>query len=128
MLYEVITAFTTSDVSGRVIENNGEFYANSTGALLFSIPATDNGTPVTPPSKIFVMDGKSIGDYIFNNANSGFGIDLGVTWKINPQLTFTASALDLGKIKWTKYLYKLDFNDGLYAIENIHINPRNNFV
>jgi len=119
-------SFTTSDVSGRVIENNGEFYANSTGALLFSIPASDNGTAGAAPSKIHVMDGKSIGDYIFNNGNSGFGIDLGITWKINPQVTFTASALDLGKIKWTKYLYKLDFNGGLYAIENIHLNPETN--
>jgi hypothetical protein len=119
-------SFTTSDVSGQVTEENGNFYAKSSGSLMFSIPASDNGTADAPPTRIRVMDGKTVGDYVFNTENTGMGIDLGITWIINKQLVFTASALDLGKIKWKKYLYQLDFDGGLYAIENIHLNPETN--
>ncbi|WP_146161406.1 DUF5723 family protein [Mangrovibacterium marinum] len=117
-------SFTTSDVSGRMIEKEGAFYAKSSGSIILSAPASDNGTDTIPPSKINLMDGKSVSDYVFNTGNKGLGIDLGMSWKINPQLTFTVSVLDLGKISWKKYLYKLDFDEGLYEIENIRYNPQ----
>lgn len=38
-------------------------------------------------------------DHIFFN-NSGFGFDLGLTFKLNEKLTLSASALDIGSISW----------------------------
>ncbi len=44
-----------------------------------------------------------IGRIGFNfSGNHGFGIDLGADWQINEQLSFSVSALDLGRINWKK--------------------------
>ncbi|MES2591287.1 MAG: DUF5723 family protein [Bacteroidota bacterium] len=39
-------------------------------------------------------------DYLFKKKNRGFGIDLGGSYKYNEKLTFSASMIDLGYIKW----------------------------
>jgi hypothetical protein len=39
-------------------------------------------------------------DYIFNNSNTGYGIDLGAFYKLNKDFSFGASVLDLGYISW----------------------------
>jgi hypothetical protein len=40
------------------------------------------------------------GDYLMNNSNKGFAVDLGATYKYNDKLTFGLSVLDFGGIKW----------------------------
>lgn len=40
------------------------------------------------------------GDYMFKSKNSGIGIDLGATYKLNKKFTFGFSLLDFGYIKW----------------------------
>ena len=53
-----------------------------------------------------------IGDFDFDSgklgiAGYGFGIDLGVSYKIMDNLTVSASVLDLGFISWTKGATKI---------------------
>ncbi|MGB3586293.1 MAG: DUF5723 family protein [Tunicatimonas sp.] len=38
--------------------------------------------------------------YIYNMQNTGFGIDLGGTYELNNQLSFSASVINLGMISW----------------------------
>lgn len=118
-------SFTTSSVTGYITEDEGNYYVQSQGDIFFSVPATDNEQN-GEISEIDIMEGKTAGDYLFNNSNSGFGLDLGLNWKINPQLEFSASVLDLGSIKWDKYLYRLNFDEGTYQVENIYLDPETN--
>lgn len=118
-------AFTSSNVSGYITEASGQFYAQSRGDLYFSIPATDNEAN-GEVSRVFVMNGKSIADYVFNTGNSGFGLDVGLVWRVNPTLTISGSVLDLGSIKWSKYLYRLNFDKGNYRIDDIYLDPTDN--
>ncbi len=120
-------SFLTSTVEGQMIDENSTYYAKSQGDVFFSIPAADNEQNGVI-TKIAVMDGYSVMDYVFNRKNSGFGLDLGINWKINPYLTFTASVLDLGEITWKEYLYKLNFDGGLYEIQNVHLDPDRNVL
>ncbi|HNW99575.1 MAG TPA: DUF5723 family protein [Bacteroidales bacterium] len=66
-------------------------------------------------------------DFFTNNSNKGFGIDLGVFYKLNSSFSFGASIVDLGYIKWQTgggssvrnyssnvqdfVFYGIDFND-----------------
>lgn len=115
-------SFLASTLSGEMIDEEGAYFARSHGDVFFSIPATDNEANGTI-TKINVMDGKTASDYVFNRKNSGVGIDLGINWKINPQWEFTASVLDLGSINWRQDIYDLNFDNGLYKIENVHFDP-----
>lgn len=118
-------AFITSNAFGFVTEASGNYYVHSRGDIYFSIPATDNEQN-GQISRINVMDGKTVGDYVFNTGNAGFGLDLGLSWKINSQLLLSASVLDLGSIKWDQYLYRLNFDQGTYQVENVHLDPTTN--
>jgi len=115
-------SFLASTLSGEMIDEEGIYFARSHGDVFFSIPATDNEANGVI-SKISVMNGKTVSDYVFNRKNSGVGIDLGINWKINQQWEFTASVLDLGSINWKQHIYDLNFDDALYQIDNVHFDP-----
>ncbi|MFV0375824.1 MAG: DUF5723 family protein [Mangrovibacterium sp.] len=118
-------AFSTSNAASYIAGVDGNYYVKSKGDVYFSIPATDdeqNGEI----TKVNVMDGKTVSDYVFNSGNSGFGLDFGLNWKINPQLEFSAAVLDVGSIKWKKYLYRFNFDEGSYQIENVELDPVTN--
>ncbi len=62
---------------------------------------------VTPNEEGYVDDIEDIDikdidikDYLFNKQNKGFGIDLGMTYKLDELTTISASILDIGYIKW----------------------------
>jgi len=42
----------------------------------------------------------SVGNYAFKKKNSGVGIDLGGVYKLNKKISFSASVVDLGFIRW----------------------------
>jgi hypothetical protein len=42
----------------------------------------------------------SFADYAFKRKNNGFGMDLGLEYKVNEKFTLSASLLDMGFIKW----------------------------
>lgn len=47
-------------------------------------------------------------DIVFQNGNPGGALDLGATYKFNEKLTFYASVLDLGFIKWKQNINALN--------------------
>ena len=46
------------------------------------------------------FDNFSVSKYAFKKKNTGMGIDLGGVYKLNKKISFSASVIDLGFIKW----------------------------
>ena len=53
-----------------------------------------------------------LNDYLLNKNNGG-GIDLGVIWEYDEQLTLAASLIDLGLIRWATNVQQFDANAGV---------------
>ncbi len=52
----------------------------------------------------------SLSNYLFQFRNPGLGIDFGVEYKYNTQLTLSASILDLGYIAWLSDIYSINID------------------
>lgn len=65
-----------------------------------------------------------IGDYLFKKKNRGLGIDLGGVYKYNEKLTFSASLIDLGFIKWKDAVSNYQSHDpnASYTYEGMDLN------
>lgn len=71
------------------------------------------------------LDSSSFSDmspmsYAFGRKNSGFGIDLGATYKINNKISVSGSVIDLGYIKWKDQVNNYTLN-GSYSYSGIDI-------
>jgi hypothetical protein len=77
------------------------------------------------------IDGK---DVMLQKGNTGMAFDLGVVYKLNPQITFFGSAIDMGKISFKKDLnnlkytfsYKwdgLDFSNSVNESQENYVDP-----
>ncbi|WMJ74859.1 DUF5723 family protein [Cytophagaceae bacterium ABcell3] len=71
---------------------------------MYSLEAYANGSLNTsyPPSFIEGENDQEFNPagYFTNFSNNGFGTDLGASYKVNNRLTFSASVLNLGFIRW----------------------------
>jgi hypothetical protein len=65
--------------------------------------------------------GDHLGDYM---RNSGWGVDVGATYKLMDRLTLGASLVDIGSIKWTNntYQYTLDPAKAKYTFQGVDLN------
>lgn len=77
----------------------------------------------------FISQGSEYLQNTFFGANSGLGIDVGVSYKISSQLQFSASILDLGYINHTSDVQNTRV-EGSYTFEGVNFqydpsNPRN---
>jgi hypothetical protein len=52
--------------------------------------------------------------YLMNSGNPGIGVDLGINYRIMPDLTLSMSVIDLGEINWKNNLNSKSFN-GQYS-------------
>jgi len=59
-----------------------------------------DGSITTAPS----LASTSLQKYLINSGNPGFGIDLGLKYKITPKLSASLSIIDLGAINWKNNL------------------------
>ena len=94
-------------VGGRVKYLYGmeNVWTKKTDVTLFTDP---KGFDLTASSDIIVntsgLDSASMANpskkYLFGSKNSGFGLDLGATYKIKDDITLSASIVDLGYIRW----------------------------
>jgi len=99
-----------SEVSGKIIERRDTFFTQISGPMRLSIPANpdlDNGVL----KDMNLAKNFDIGNYITNAKNVGVGIDLGINYKISPEIELSASVIDLGSIKWKQNINTLMFND-----------------
>ncbi|MGB3946352.1 MAG: DUF5723 family protein [Bacteroidia bacterium] len=65
-----------------------------------------------------------IADYLFKKKNKGLGIDLGGVYKLNEKLSFSASIIDLGFIRWKDQVsnYQSSNTNASYTYEGVSIN------
>ncbi len=104
-----------SEVPGQVTEKNGYYFLETTGPLKTSAPLefiVGNDSIITGanPSKNFTPL-----NYLFNTKNIGIGIDLGITYEVNPDWQVSASIVDFGKINWNYNLNSMNLH-GKYEI------------
>lgn len=99
-----------SEVQGGMKQSKGQFIMQTYGPARLSIPLRLIQNNDSTLSSAASPDGFSITNYIFNTKNPGFGIDLGLSYRISPRLEFSASVIDFGKIKWNHYVSNMLFN------------------
>lgn len=114
-------SMANSNLNGGPSARNGNFYAETAGSIFFSIPATHTESNGEIDS-VLVMNDKSVADYLMNTRNTGFGLDLGLNWQVNPYLQFSAAILDLGSITWKESVYELNFDEGNYELDDVYYN------
>jgi hypothetical protein len=112
----------SSGIYGSVKELGGTYYLKMMGKGKMSMPESgtlnDDGTITTSPS----LSGTTIDDYLMNSGNPGFGIDLGAKYQISPELSVSASLIDIGKINWKKNLNSKNF-DGDFLFKGWSVEP-----
>ncbi|MDP3641584.1 MAG: DUF5723 family protein [Bacteroidota bacterium] len=103
----------SSEISGSIQDQSGNYLLKTWGKGNLSMPEetilNNDGTTTSIPS----LAKSSVTSYLMNSGNPGFGIDLGVKYKITPKLSFSMSVIDLGKINWKSNLNSKSF-DGMY--------------
>lgn len=61
-------------------------------------------------------------EFLLNNQNKGFGIDLGGSYKYNNKFTFGVSIIDFGYIKWKSGVHNLSNTFPEFTFEGVDIN------
>jgi len=107
-------AAIVSGLSGSIHNISNNYILRAGGKINLSIPLVQ--TPQDGESATtFSLSGSNTMDYLMNSGNTGFGADLGIKYNINPNLVFSLSIIDLGRIDWKTNLNSKVF-DGEYPI------------
>jgi len=61
-------------------------------------------------------------DFVLNQGNMGFAVDLGAVYNIGDYFTLSASVVDLGYINWKQDVYNF-ISKGTYDFEGIDLSP-----
>jgi hypothetical protein len=66
----------------------------------------------------------SLNEYAFGRKNTGFAVDFGMSYKYSEKLSFSASVLDLGSIKWNSHVvnYKSNNENSEFTYYGIDLN------
>ena len=65
-------------------------------------------------------DGYFGADYIMNNKNKGYAIDLGAKYEITPKLSLSAGINDLGYINWTSNIHNYTAGPAAFTFDGFH--------
>ena len=112
-------AAIVSGLSGSIHNISNNYLLQAGGKINLSIPlaqTSQDGESTTTLS----LSGSNAMEYLMNSGNKGFGADLGIKYNINPNLGFSLSVIDLGRIDWKTNLNSKVF-DGEYSISKRNI-------
>jgi len=70
---------------------------------------------------VATSDDFTLGSFIFNSRNVGAGLDIGIDYRLNSDISFSASVTDFGQIKWTNNLNSMDYI-GEYLFDPKYVN------
>ena len=110
-----------SEVSGAIIEKDDLFYMRIAGPMRLSIPAKPQYENDFLKD-LNLSDNFNIGSYINNTKNFGTGVDLGIKYKITPEIELSASVIDFGRIKWKNNINTMIYNNE-YPFPKQNIEP-----
>ena len=132
--YLIGQANINTDIKSFKLTANADKWAISgSGAINASLPLVDipfgadgmldlaNLDPEINTSSLNTL--KSITDLVFSS-NNGFGVDLGATYNILPQLQLSAALTDLGFIRWRSNLTNANLQVG-FETEGVEYHPGN---
>ncbi|NOZ45971.1 MAG: hypothetical protein GXO79_04230 [Chlorobi bacterium] len=126
--YGVMNAYTEkSDFKWYTDASTYDWKFNYDMAFRMAAPITVNLIPDSTNANSEIIGNTDIKPEDFTNTdNSGYGVDLGIKYKINRQLSVSASVIDLGKINWTRgvqgYSTKGEFEFTGIDVSNLVIN------
>ncbi len=104
-----------SSASGVAVQKNSDIYLQTNGRLNISAPIDVVSYSDNSLQTVALDNNFSVGNYLMNSKNSGFGFDVGVNYQLTPELSFSASAIDVGKINWKNNLNNMNF-EGEYRL------------
>lgn len=99
-----------SSLSGSVNNESGSYILKTTGDVNISFPEAEDRKETGGPDITKISRTKVV-DYLLNNGNVGFGVDLGFKYRLTPKLSFSMSLIDLGMINWKTNLNTRKFRD-----------------
>ncbi len=107
-----------SEFSGSLNPQGDNYSLNTSGLINLSAPVKTvlNDKEILQPFE--TNENFTVAEYLFNSSNPGAGIDIGLTYQINSQVTFSASLTDLGKISWGNDLNTLLFKGEIELTED----------
>jgi hypothetical protein len=98
-----------SNISGSIQNNSTDYVLKTSGIANISFPVNTIYNPNVSTNSLNFNSSK-INDYLFNSGNRGMGVDLGINYHVNTDLTFSMSIIDLGKISWKSNINSRDFD------------------
>jgi len=100
----------SSNAQGEVVKNNNNYYLQIRDQVKFSFPMNIVPDADSLLRAVELPNDFSLGNYLTNSKNMGVGFDIGLTYKVTPDLMFSTSVVDLGKISWKNNLRQITFN------------------
>lgn len=88
-----------SNISGSIQNKFNDYILKTSGLINISFPTNTIYNP-KDSSNTFDFSSSKIFHYLLNSGNPGMGVDLGINYHVTPDLSFSMSVIDLGKIKW----------------------------
>jgi len=99
----------SSNVQGEVVKENNDYSLQIRNQVKISVPLNITLDPDSLLSLVELPNDFSVDNYMMNSKNIGVGLDIGMTYKITPDLVLSASMTDLGKINWKNNLNQITF-------------------
>lgn len=112
-----------SGISGLIQNQSNDYALKTSGLVYISFPENKVINP-NETATFANFSSSKIKDYFLNAGNPGFGVDLGIKYKITPDLSFSLSVIDLGRINWKTNLNSKYF-DGEYKFSGATIKSSN---
>jgi hypothetical protein len=118
-----------SEAQGKATVDNGRYFLQTNDPVKMAVPVN---FVVNPEDSI--ISGATARtnftplNYLFNNQNLGIGIDLGITYKVNPKMLLTGSIVDFGKIKWNSNLSILNLKGKFEILPQYILDPGVDYV
>jgi len=106
-----------SGISGSIQHESNNYSLLTKGLVNISIPEVSSTNSDQSISSISIFKGLKTINYLMNSGNPGIGADLGINYRINPDLTLSLSVIDLGRINWKTNVNSKNF-DGQYQFQN----------
>lgn len=109
-----------SNLEGTIKKQDNDFLLQTSGKVNISFPETEVINNQGGIQYFADINGKNAKEYLLNNKNAGYGIDLGLKYRISNSLTFSLSVNDIGRIDWKSNLNS-KILDGKFIIDGANV-------
>jgi hypothetical protein len=90
---------------------------------------TTNAIVRTSGLRILQGNEGDLGSYLLSNGNRGFGIDIGMDYRLNPYYAFSISATDIGFISWNEDIKNREYSDTTFRYVGLQdLNEQNGII